>query len=208
MLSPFLILSRHIAQRPVRRLRRPEEKLRQRRQLALGFYVGTVLIVVGLIGMWARWCLGDRDPWLWAVFFLLEGRRKWSRPVLLAYWGLLVSLSVAGWNRQLARSRRFKPRSATSDGVTASETNTTSQADIASTNGASPGPLSLTFPNLNALPNASQVTTDLLDAADKHVPTLSLNARRKYFHALAVVMFVPGVAIDVCLTVIISAICG
>ncbi|KAJ8692828.1 dolichol kinase [Pleurotus ostreatus] len=196
MLSPFLILSRHIAQRPVRRLRRPEEKLRQRRQLALGFYVGTVLIVVGLIGMWARWCLGDRDPWLWAVFFLLEGRRKWSRPVLLAYWGLLVSLSVAGWNRQLARSRRFKPRSATSDGVTASETNTTSQADIASTNGASPGPLSLTFPNLNALPNASQVTTDLLDAADKHVPTLSLNARRKYFHALAVVMFVPGVAID------------
>ncbi|KAF4597454.1 hypothetical protein EYR40_007913 [Pleurotus pulmonarius] len=179
MLSPFLILSRHIAQRPVRRLRRPEEKLRQRRQLALGFYVGTVLIVVGLI-----------------VFFLLEGRRKWSRPVLLAYWGLLVSLSVAGWNRQLARSRRFKPRSATSDSVTAPETNATTQAEMTSTNGASPGPLSLTFPNLNALPNASQVTTDLLDAADKHVPTLSLNARRKYFHALAVVMFVPGVAID------------
>ena len=43
----------------------------------------------------------------------------------------------------------------------------------------------------------TNVATDLLDAADKHVPTLSLNARRKYFHGLVVVMFIPGVAIDV-----------
>jgi hypothetical protein len=43
----------------------------------------------------------------------------------------------------------------------------------------------------------SAVATDLLDAADKHVPTLSLNARRKFFHALAVVMFLPGVLLDV-----------
>lgn len=41
------------------------------------------------------------------------------------------------------------------------------------------------------------LATDLLDAADKHVPTLKLNARRKFFHALTVVMFVPGVAFDV-----------
>ena len=43
----------------------------------------------------------------------------------------------------------------------------------------------------------STVATDLLDAADKHVPTLGLNARRKFFHGLAVVMFVPGIAVDV-----------
>ncbi len=43
----------------------------------------------------------------------------------------------------------------------------------------------------------SNVATDLLDAADKHVPTLGLNGRRKFFHGLAVVMFVPGVAVDV-----------
>ncbi|KAG8746603.1 hypothetical protein FRC12_014248 [Ceratobasidium sp. 428] len=40
------------------------------------------------------------------------------------------------------------------------------------------------------------VATDLLDAADKHVPTLSRNGRRKFFHALAVLMFVPGICWD------------
>ncbi|KAL0067858.1 dolichol kinase [Marasmius tenuissimus] len=53
--------------------------------------------------------------------------------------------------------------------------------------------LGLTFPNL---PSGATVATDWLDAADKHVPTLRLNARRKFFHGLAVVMFVPGVAFD------------
>ena len=63
--------------------------------------------------------------------------------------------------------------------------------------------LGLRLPNLPNLPdlpngaNLSNVATDLLDAADKHVPTLSVNARRKFFHALAVVMFVPGIAVDV-----------
>lgn len=39
--------------------------------------------------------------------------------------------------------------------------------------------------------------TELLDAADKHVPTLGRNGRRKFFHALAVIMMLPGVAFDV-----------
>lgn len=43
----------------------------------------------------------------------------------------------------------------------------------------------------------SNVANDWLDAADKRVPTLSINARRKFFHGLAVVMFLPGVAVDV-----------
>ena len=55
------------------------------------------------------------------------------------------------------------------------------------------GSLSMTF----GMPNLPNGATDLLDAADKHVPTLRLNARRKFFHALAVAMFVPGVASDV-----------
>lgn len=54
--------------------------------------------------------------------------------------------------------------------------------------------LGLSFPNGA---NVSNVATDWLDAANKRVPTLKLNARRKFFHALAVVMFVPGVALDV-----------
>ena len=207
MLSPFLVLSRHIAQRPMRRLRYPEQKLRYRRRLALGFYIGAFIIVVGVIGMWSWWCLNKRDPWLWAIFWLLEGRKKWSRPALLAYWGLLGSLSVAGWNRQLARSRRFRARNPVELVVPGVPLTPTGEYSLQGSGSGSenltvPGvaststttTLGLTFPNL---PSGAAVATDWLDAADKHVPTLKLNARRKFFHGLAVVMFVPGVAFDV-----------
>lgn len=63
------------------------------------------------------------------------------------------------------------------------------------------------LPNLPNLPNGTQVATDLLDAADKHVPTLSINARRKFFHALAVIMFLPGVAVDVSRVYLCHACC-
>jgi len=209
----------------------PEQKLRYRRLLALGFYAGTVIIVVGVIGTWTSWCLGKRNPWIWVIFWLLEGRKKWSRPALLVYWGLLGSLSVAGWTRQLARSRRFRAWNSAGEnlivpgaGSTGSVLESTSSSPgtasgelppMAPTNGQPPtfplsptvsttsgvsGALGLTFPNLPnlpQLPNGATVATDLLDAADKHVPTLRLNARRKFFHALTVVMFVPGVAFDV-----------
>ncbi|KAF5382069.1 hypothetical protein D9615_004280 [Tricholomella constricta] len=223
LLSPFLVLSRHIAQRPVRRLRNPQDKQRNRRYLALGFYIGTVIIVGGLIGMWTRWCLGKRDPWLWVIFWLLEGKRKWTRPALLAYWAALGCLSVAGWNRQLARSRRYWPRnsatgemlmgpgaidnSASGSNAASQSTEQGSSAGMGMGAGGAPdsptlGMGGMSFPTLPALPNlpngaqVSNVATDLLDAADKHVPTLGLNARRKFFHALAVVMFIPGVAFD------------
>jgi hypothetical protein len=206
LLSPLLWLSRHIAQRPVRRLRFPQEKQRYQRGLAAGFYAGSILIIGGLIGMWSRWCLNKRDPWLWVMFWILEGR---SRPLLLAYWGLLGSISVAGWNRQLARSRRYRPRNAvTGKGenviVPVPEEPTSSSFE---SNGSLVGGLNFpnlreNLPNLPNLPSGANVSlraTDFLDAADKHVPTLGLNARRKFFHALAVAMFLPGIAFDVSL---------
>ncbi|TCD67141.1 hypothetical protein EIP91_000425 [Steccherinum ochraceum] len=244
LLSPLLYLSRHIARQPVRRLRYPEQRHLYRRLLAAGFYLGAIVIVAGLIGLWTRWCLGNRDPWVWVVFWLVEGRRQWSRIALMAYWAVLVSISVAGWNRQLARSRRYRHRGPvmnTTDSVDATNRATANgyssgtgagvngnQSDggnntpplppsgavaAASTSGMAAflpdanSPYRLNFPDLNLrnlpnlpnlqnLPNGSQVATDLLDAADKHVPTLSVNARRKYFHALAVVMFLPGVVVD------------
>jgi MFS family permease len=196
LLSPLLVLSRHIAQRPVRRLRFPQEKPRHRRRLAAGFYIGTIIIVGGLIGMWTRWCLGKRDPWLWAIFYILGGRRKWSRPLLLAYWLLLVSISVAAWNRQLARFRRYRHRDGLTylSGVVAYENGSGPNSDPSTPIGSTSGALGLAFPNM---PNVTNGASDLLDAADKHVPTLSLNARRKFFHLLTVVMFLPGVAVDV-----------
>lgn len=208
LLSPLLYLSRHIARRPLRKLRLPEEKHKHMRALAAGFYVGAALITFGLIGLWARWCLGGRDPWLWVLFWMLEGRRKWSRPLLLTYWAALASISVAGWNRQLARSRKFWPKTshiATMGSTNSSESNRPpSITETPSLNGdssvlpASPNPLGLNFSTLSNGTNVSNVATDLLDAADKRMPTLGLNARRKFFHLLAVVMFVPGIAYDVC----------
>lgn len=173
-----------------------------------------MIIVAGLIGLWTRWLLGNRDPWLWVIYRLLEGRKKWHRPALLAYWGLLGCLSVAGWNRQLARSRKLRLRSVTAEYMlpsisqdsSASQTNETASSGTHSSMQSSAGALGVTFPNLPNLPslpnlpngvNVALVAMDLLDAADKHVPTLKLNARRKFFHGLAVIMFIPGVAIDV-----------
>ena len=223
LLAPLLVSSRNIAQLPARRIRSPQEKQRRRRFLALGFYSGTVAIVFGLIGLWTRWCLGGRDPWLWVIFWILEGQRPWARPALLGYWAALGFLSVAAWNRQLARSRRYWHRNSTADSATPpgaldppftlipqspplSGDQVTSLSPPVSTTATMGGALGMTLSNLPTLPalpnlpNGAQVTnvaTDLLDAADKHVPTLTLNARRKFFHALAVVMFVPGVAFDV-----------
>ncbi|KAG6373418.1 Fph type histidine kinase [Boletus reticuloceps] len=204
LLSPLLALSRHIAQRPVRRLRFPDEKPRHQRALAVGFYVGTIVIVAGLIGPWTWLCLGKRDPWLWAIYWVLQGKRKWTRPLLLGYWALLGSISVAGWNRQLSRTRRYKSRNPTSNsgdnGSVSTPTAQTQKPAEPVIPAVSPAAgLGLGFanlPNLPNLPNGTQVATDLLDAANKHVPTLSVNARRKFFHGLAVVMFLPGMAVD------------
>ena len=60
--------------------------------------------------------------------------------------------------------------------------------------------MSMSSVSMRTFPNSQDVTTvanELLDAADKQIPTLGLNARRKFFHGLAVAMFVPGIALDV-----------
>ncbi|VDB85471.1 unnamed protein product [Peniophora sp. CBMAI 1063] len=218
LLSPLLALSRHIARQPLRRLKHPAEKERQRKWMAFGFYVGTVMIVFGLIGSWARWVLGGRDPWLWALRSILEGPRAWTRPALLAYWGALGSISVAGWNRQLARSRRLRPRPANapsaqpgSAGAIANEAPPSEPGSPAMGSGseaeranaavplsmaALPTSTAFAFPDISALPSVSAASSEWLDAADRRVPTLGLNGRRKFFHLLAVLMFVPGVAVD------------
>ncbi|KAJ7106459.1 hypothetical protein C8R43DRAFT_1092017 [Mycena crocata] len=167
LLAPFLVLSRHAAQTPLRRLQR-RNALRARRRLALAFYTGALLVVLGPIGLWTRWCLGARDPWVYVVKYIMKRRR---RAALLAYWGALGSVSVAGWTRQLARSRRWRGESMS--GMSA----------MGAGGGMGMGGAG------DALFAASG---EFLDRA----PTLGLNARRKFFHALVVVMFVPGVAFD------------
>jgi dolichol kinase len=188
--------------------------------LAIGLAAGAVLLVGGLLGGWVRWLLGGRDPWLWVLRGLTNGRRPWSRLTLVAWWGLLGSLSVAGWNRQLARSRRHSHIHAYTSAATRTPTQSQFKPKTATVAPISEVSAVGTYPPLvprlgtlqaQAQSNAGQslaaslgpaidiqaVATDLLDAADKHVPTLSRNGRRKFFHALAVLMFVPGISWDV-----------
>lgn len=218
-LSPILVISRNLAQKPSYRLRFPNQKTPFRKALAGGFYVGAALIVGGLVGPWTGWVIGPDmgrgsailasigNPWVWTVSWLMEGRRQWTRPAILAYWGLLASISLAGWSRQLARARKNGKRivgvqtganpvpTAVANGIAQSVTRphirVSSRDDISSLN---PTASAAFTASQNAM---SQSMTEFFDAADKHVPTLGLNARRKFFHALAVVMFIPGVALDV-----------
>lgn len=196
ILSPLLVLSRNIAQKPARRTRFPREKDFHRKSLAAGFYGGTAIIVGGLIGYWTRWCLSNQNPWTWAIFFLIRGRYQWSRLVLLGYWAMLATVSVAGWNRQLARSRRYRIPSKPGASVNfiVPQPRESSVTDIVSVKSFSSG-----SPTIDTHSGFSHRASDLFDAADKHVPTLGLNARRKFFHGLAVVMFAPGIALDVSL---------
>lgn len=187
LLSPLLYLSRHLAQKPAHRLRFPHEKPVHRRLLALGFYGGSAIVCVGLVGTWARWCLNWRDPWLWVVYWLFDGRKPWTRPVLISYWGGLAAISVAGWSRQLSRGRRHRRYVVPGH---AAQRDTKEQRQAGSSTASSSGP---TINN----DGISGVATQMMDAADSRMPTLSVNARRKFFHALAVVMFVPGIAVDV-----------
>ncbi|KAJ7352463.1 hypothetical protein DFH08DRAFT_859006 [Mycena albidolilacea] len=196
LLAPILVLSRHAAQTPARRQRRqtPGEALRARKRLAAAAGVGVLLIVFGPLGIWTRWCLGGRDPWMWGLRWVL-GRRR--RIALLGYWTALGSVSVAGWARQLIRSRRAAGVGAAAGvglgyggvggmmGSMGMSGMMAGMAQGAAANGTNEGPATPT----SALFAASG---EFLDRA----PTLGLNARRKFFHALVVVMFVPGVAFD------------
>ena len=118
--------------------------------------------------------------------FIVEGKRWWTRPALLAYWGLLAVISVAGWSRQLVRARRHRrydpPPQPSRAERNAQITPTTQTEHPTPTHG----------PHGNGSGFAQ-----MMDAADQRLPTFSVNARRKFFHALAVVMFVPGIAVDV-----------
>jgi hypothetical protein len=186
LLSPLLYLSRNMAQRPIHRLRFPHEKPAQRRLLALGFYAGAALVVFGVVGMWARWMLGRRDPWFWVLRFIITGPHMWTRPALLAYWGGLALFAVAAWQRQLTRGRRHRTYTVSRDST--SSTGSGSTTALAA-DGASVRPA-------RSHQEPPSVATQMMDRADQRMPTLSVNARRKSFHALAVAMFIPGMTLD------------
>lgn len=267
LLSPLLYLSRNLAQKPTHRLRWPDKRDLHRRLLAGFFYLFTVIYVVGVLGMWVRWLLVRRDPWLWTLSFMLKGTKPWTRPVLVCYWLVLISVSISCWQAVVARAKRFRSMgnsyqrtmlgskmpvataaanhsaaqlklqqqqqqeiksAAPSDVVVAVSPSSHAPggveitAENIDTNAPSGRPgAGLTSANIANVGNGSNVgaceakrgaggnlklstlsgSASLLakehnTAAIKKASYLSLNARRKFFHALAVLLFVPGIALD------------
>lgn len=185
LLSPLLVLSRHIASKPSYRLRWPAEKDRNRKLLAAASLLGVCAISVLLHGGWVAWQLqgGLLTSWSWAARFVLlgadgvdgmhgefSGWTRWRRLALALYWLSALFFAVGGWQRRLTKTRRLR---------------------IAQANSA-PG---------TGLVGEKDMTTVCNGVRDErrqyHHQHISLDLRRKFFHAMVVIVFVPGIAFDV-----------
>ncbi|CAO1635282.1 unnamed protein product [Parajaminaea phylloscopi] len=199
LLSPLLYLSRHLAQKPVHRLRWPHKRDLHRRLLAGFFYLFAVAYIAGALGLWVRWLLGGRDPWIWTAYFVVSGQRWWTRPALIAHWVLCITASIAGWQAVVSRAKRFRSRN-TAPGTTSHKGNVPVKGSQASASvrgshgtgwGLAPGRASMIAHN-----RGGNAMNEALHSKVKKASHLSLNARRKFFHALAVVLYTPAIALD------------
>ncbi|KAG0708202.1 hypothetical protein DFH29DRAFT_893584 [Suillus ampliporus] len=169
LLSPLLALSRHIAQRPVRRLRLPQEKQRNRRALAAGFLRRN-----------HNHC--SRAHWFVDV---VEPRTQKSPT---------HASCILGPSRKHQRCR-MEPTAieVKADNVIipfAANSNQKPHTEIPATSSAPTTALGLHSPTW-----LISLICPIMPRISMFRP-LGINARRKFFHALAVVMFLPGVAVD------------
>lgn len=206
LLSPLLVLSRHIAQKPSHRLKVlfgtplapsccidlcfsieqwPTERETHRKLLAAGVFVSLFGIVTVFLGGWAGWMLGGgfTRPWTWAIEFIIfgddglkgaalsshhaKGWSQWRRPMLIAYWAATIVVAVGGWQTRLVRARRIHLKS------------------------------QRTVDKSSPPPTSDRARVGVESAREEKRVHASLNMRRKFFHALAVMMFVPGIIVDV-----------
>ena len=188
MLSPILVLSRVLAQRPTHRLRWPDQRNLHRRLLALAFLVLTVLLVLGVLGPWMWWQLRAQNPWLYSVRFMLLGSRWWSRLALLGYWGILCNIALLSLQLMVNRVWPF----ATVGDQVRPKRRPEAQPPVQRT-----APTATERASTLAATQFAEPSTEL-DESTSLGPALavSVNGRRKFFHALAVFLFVPGIAWD------------
>ncbi|GAA5929602.1 dolichol kinase [Sporobolomyces koalae] len=252
LLSPLLVLSRHIASKPSHRLKWPTERQRHRKLLALGILVGLSVIVFLFLGAWIGWMLSAtsrlRQPWTWAARFLYLGAsdgvldrspsdagwtKRWKRLGLVAYWAGTIVVAVGGWQTHLVRARRIRLGSrsnANADkrdkkerdlrGSQAKRDKDSFATGVATgasgTVGSAPGGglklLGMVGSKKDGNENSHQAgnassrgakgdpvavgRVGAESARETRAVHASLNMRRKFFHALAVFLFVPGIAID------------
>lgn len=194
VLSPLLALSRVLAQRPTHRLRWPDKRNLHRRLLALAFFLFMALLVFGTLGPWVWWMLGGRNPWLFMVRFTLQGPFWWSRLALLGYWGMLCNIALLSIQLMVNRvwqyatvgdqvqAHALKRRAARSESLGNPPRTTRTASERAGSLAAS----------RFAQPHAEGEETSLGPAL-----AVNVNGRRKFFHMLAVLLFIPGIAWDV-----------
>lgn len=248
LLSPLLVISRHVASRPSHRLKWPTERELHRKLLALGVAIGLFGIVFLMLGGWAGWMLGTnpttflrrlRRPWGWAARFLWYGNsdgvdvdglarhlrgqsepwwsprrnsRGWRRVALVGYWGATISSAIGGWQTHLVRARRIRMRTlrtetASAKGSDGKDSGSPAPTDSASTRqGAAAAGKRFIGRGIDAVQAARAnvggaqqppLRFGAEHAREEKAVHASLNLRRKFFHALAALMFVPGIAIDV-----------
>ena len=191
VLSPLLVLSRNLARRPTHRLRWPDKRNLHRRLLAMGFFVLSLTLVLSLLGPWVSWQLGGRNPWLYVIRFTLQGPTWWSRWALVVYWGVLCNIALLSIQLMVNRVWQF----ATVGDQVKTQT-VTRPATLASAGAPRRAPTaSQRAGSMAAARFASRIEPDEGTSLGPQV-AVSVNGRRKFFHALAVLLFVPGLAWD------------
>lgn len=124
---------------------------------------------------------------MWTISFVLQGKHWWSRPLLIGYWLILVGISVSGWqaSRFVGKRIRVRPAGASHNGQQIAVVSGESIDSASKSKGVPAHPTHTDA----TLPNGTL-------GFPKKAAYLSLNARRKFFHALAVFLFTPGIAYD------------
>lgn len=192
VLSPLLVLSRNLAQRPTHRLRWPLKRNLHRRLLALSFFLLSTAIVLCVLSPWLAWQLHKRSAWLYFARFMLQGPYWWSRLALLVYWGLLCNIALLSIQLMVNRMWQY---ATVGDQVKASSRTL-------------PPSTTPSVQPQRTVPTATERASTLaatqfaehgeLEESTSLGPrvAVSVNGRRKFFHALAVLLFVPGIAWD------------
>lgn len=130
------------------------------------------------------------------------GWRRWKRILLALYWLAIVISAVGGWQTRLVRARRI--RIAKNKAGNGTAVSTTQQGHASVRDGSKGTPDAIGFQNGHKAASAGGMAgkaaiemAGVQNIRENRRMHVALDLRRKFFHALAVVMFVPAIAIDV-----------
>ena len=150
------------------------------------------------------------QPWRWGLEFIFyasslvdDGRASWKRIVLVLYWAGTISVAVGGWTTRFVRARRIRMKKSLIAGNSPSLNPSTTTCSLldSSHSGTKHALATATSVDLGSggIKVISEGVTNfgVEGIREERRVHASLNMRRKFFHALAVMMFIPGIVVDV-----------